>query len=103
MDSYSENGFVILHGHDFRNAHPRNRFLIQAFRIFYLLKQFLPAEPFILNPIVLRLPFLQTMLRRHVTANAVQYAREKGKSTVICGHTHLPEECVRDGIKYFTE
>ena len=45
-------------------------------------------------------PLLYNIIRKHVLRNAVKFARAKGCSTVICGHSHYAEDIMTNGIRY---
>ena len=43
---------------------------------------------------------LYRVLRSHITASAVRFARKNGYEAVACGHTHYVEDAIVDGIRY---
>lgn len=99
--SYDIDGkLFISHGHDFDNVMPRNRAFILLVRGIHRLRIALGAESVHVAFYAKRFRLLYDFLRRHVTANAVEYATENGYTTVICGHTHYPEDVMQDGIRY---
>jgi UDP-2,3-diacylglucosamine pyrophosphatase LpxH len=93
-------GVHVAHGHDFDNLMPRNRWFILLFRFFHGLRMRLGAEPVHVAYYAKRFRVLYGVLRRHVLANSVEHARETGCRTVICGHTHYPEELTAEGVRY---
>jgi len=93
-------GIYVSHGHDFDNIMPRNRWFILLFRFVHRVRLRLGAEPVHVAFYAKRFRFLYDVLRRHVMANAVEHARERGYRTVVCGHTHFPEDVTVDGVRY---
>ncbi len=45
-------------------------------------------------------PFAQKLLHHSFKSYMVSQAKEKGCSTVICGHFHIPEDSMVNGIRY---
>jgi UDP-2,3-diacylglucosamine pyrophosphatase LpxH len=90
----------VSHGYDFDNIMPRNRWFILIFRAFHRVRMLMGAESVHVAHYAKRFGPLYRVLRRHVAANAAEYAREQGFGVVTCGHTHYVEDVVIDGVRY---
>lgn len=95
-----EKKLFMAHGNDFDNVMPRHRGFIILFRLFHRLRIMLGAECIHVAVYAKRFPFLYRVLLRHVTLNAVEYAKENGYAAVACGHTHFGEDRMLDGVRY---
>jgi UDP-2,3-diacylglucosamine pyrophosphatase LpxH len=95
-----EKDLFMAHGNDFDNVMPYNRTFIILFRFIHHLRILLGAESIHVAVYAKRFPLLYRVLLRHVTMNAVEYAKENGYRAVACGHTHYVEDRLQDGIRY---
>jgi len=94
------NRLLIVHGYDFDDIMPRNQGFIKAFRLMHNVRIRLGAKPVHVAEYAKKWKRLYKVLRKNVMMNAVNYARENGFQTVVCGHTHYPEDRVHNGIRY---
>jgi len=90
----------VSHGFDFDNVMPYHRTFIYLFRHFHYVRVLLGAEPVHVALYAKKFAFLYRVLRKHVAANSVEYAKENGYSAVTCGHTHQVEDVTMDGVRY---
>lgn len=101
-DSYSVGSRLhVTHGDRFDNLRPRNRLFITCVRWLHAMRIRLGAEPVHVAFYAKKFPLLYGVLRRHVAANAVEYAKENGYEVMVTGHTHYPEDVTRGGIRLF--
>ena len=90
----------ISHGYDFDTVMPYHKTFIKLFRFFHHMRILLGAEPVHVAQYAKRFSLLYGVLRKHVSMNAVEYAREEKFEATTCGHTHYVEDRVIDGIRY---
>lgn len=88
------------HGHSFDTVMPRSRLFIKLFRVFHHLRIALGAERVHVAYYAKRFGLLYNVLRKFFRRNAVEFAKQHGYGTVVCGHTHYPEDSCVDGIRY---
>ena len=91
---------LIAHGDDFDGIMPRNRAFIKAFKMMHNLRVRLGAKPVHVAKYAKKWTSFYKVLRKNVMMNAVNCAIENGYESVICGHTHYPEDRVFRGIRY---
>lgn len=90
----------VAHGHEFDNVMPYHRAFIRAFRLLHRLRIALGGDSVHVAEFAKRFPRLYSVLRRSVSQNAVESAREHGCTSVTCGHTHYAEDEEIRGIRY---
>jgi UDP-2,3-diacylglucosamine pyrophosphatase LpxH len=95
-----EDSLLIAHGDDFDGIMPRNRIFIKAFKRMHNLRVRLGAKPVHVAKYAKKWTSFYKVLRNNVMMNAVNCASENGYESVICGHTHYPEDRVFRGIRY---
>ena len=95
-----ENRLLIIHGYDFDEIMPRNQDFIKAFKLMHDVRVKLGARPVHVAEYAKKWKLLYNVLRKNVMMNAVNCALENGFQTVVCGHTHYPEDRVYNGIRY---
>lgn len=95
-----EAGVAILHGHDFRHKHLRNRPLVYILRAIHRIRKYIGSEPAYVSCRITDKNILVRILRRHIIANAFSLAEERGLNAIVCGHIHLAESIDRDGRRY---
>ena len=95
-----EDSLLIAHGDDFDGIMPRNRTFIKAFKMMHNLRVRLGAKPVHVAKYAKKWTPFYKVLRNNVMMNAVNCAAENGYESVICGHTHYPEDRVFKGIRY---
>lgn len=91
---------LIAHGDYFDKVMPRNRAFMKACEWVHDLRVKLGANPVHVAQYVKKWKFFYRLLRNNVMINAVNWAMENGYDTVICGHTHYPEDRVFKGVRY---
>jgi UDP-2,3-diacylglucosamine pyrophosphatase LpxH len=90
----------IAHGHQFDRLMPTVRILLVPSRVLYdAVARLLGSETHVAQ-FAKRLNGLYRLLCRHVTGNAVTYAKRHGYAAVTCGHTHYAEDLDIDGVRY---
>lgn len=94
------NRLLIIHGYDFDEIMPRNQGFLKTFRVMHNLRVKLGARPVHVAEYAKKWKILYKVLRKNVMTNAVNCALENGFQTVVCGHTHYPEDRVYNGIRY---
>ncbi len=90
----------ISHGYNFDNVMPYHKAFIIFFKMIHHLRIKLGAESVHVARYAKKYPHLYNFLKRHVSANAIEYAKENGYAAVTCGHTHFIEDKTIDGIYY---
>jgi UDP-2,3-diacylglucosamine pyrophosphatase LpxH len=95
-----KNRLLIIHGYDFDEIMPRNQDFIKAFKLMHDVRVKLGARPVHVAEYAKKWKLLYNVLRKNVMMNAVNCALENGFQTVVCGHTHYPEDRVYNGIRY---
>lgn len=95
-----KNRLLIIHGYDFDEIMPRNQGFIKAFKLMHDVRVKLGARPVHVAEYAKKWKLLYNVLRKNVMTNAVNCALENGFQTVVCGHTHYPEDRVYNGIRY---
>jgi UDP-2,3-diacylglucosamine pyrophosphatase LpxH len=95
-----ENRLLISHGYDFDGIMPRSRMFIQSFEFIHDLMLKLGSKPVHVANFAKKFGLLYKVLRDNVMKNAVNCALENGYETVVCGHTHFPEDRMFKGIRY---
>jgi len=88
----------LSHGYEFDNLRPRGRWLITFFDWLHQMRLKLGGEAIHVAFYAKKFPWLYAILRRHVAANAVVYANERGFVAVATGHTHFAEDRVQEGV-----
>lgn len=88
------------HGYDFDNILTHHRLFVRFFRAMHHLRLRLGAEPVHVAYYAKKFRPLYNVLRRHVAANAVEFAVENGYAAVTCGHTHYAEDLTQRGVRY---
>lgn len=91
----------VCHGDSFDNLMTRHRWFIVVFKRLHRFRVRLGAAPVHVAQYAKHWPVLYRFLRRNVLLNALEFAREKGLSAVVCGHVHYPEHVCQNGIDYF--
>lgn len=91
---------LITHGDGFDKIMPRYKFFIRAFRSMHNLRLKFGAKPMHVAHYAKKWEILYGVLCKNVMITAVNYALEKGFETVICGHTHFPQDVVFNGVRY---
>jgi UDP-2,3-diacylglucosamine pyrophosphatase LpxH len=91
---------IVAHGYDFDTVMPRNRPFIVIFRTIHRLRISLGAPAVHVAFYAKKFPLFYNVLRKTVSLNAVQYAKENGYEAVTCGHTHYVDDTVLDGVRY---
>ena len=95
-----ENKLLIAHGDDFDGIMPRNRAFIQAFKMMHDLRVKLGSKPVHVAEYAKKWAPFYNILRKNVMMNAVNCAIKNGYDSVVCGHTHYPEDRVLKGVRY---
>lgn len=95
-----EDRLLIAHGYDFDEIMPRSQIFIRSFKLMYDLRIKFGSKPVHVAHYAKKFERLYKVLRDNVMKNAVICAKENGYETVICGHTHYPEDRVVNGIRY---
>jgi len=90
----------VSHGHNFDNVMPYNRVFIWLFHTLHTFRVFLGAESVHVARYAKKFPALYRVLCASVINNAIEHAKENGYEAVVCGHTHLPEDILREGVRY---
>lgn len=91
---------LIAHGDYFDKVMPRNRAFMKAFERIHDLRVKFGAKPVHVAKYAKKWRSFYRFLRKNVMMNAVNCAMENGYDTVICGHTHYPEDRVFNGVRY---
>ena len=91
---------LIAHGDDFDGIMPRNQTFIKAFKMMHGLRVALGAKPVHVAKYAKKWAPFYRILRKNVMVNAVNCATKNGYESVVCGHTHYPEDTVFRGIRY---
>lgn len=91
---------LIAHGDDFDGIMPKNRTFIKAFKMMHDLRVRFGAKPVHVAKYAKKWAPFYKVLRKNVMMNAVNCAIENGYKSVICGHTHYPEDRIFRGIRY---
>lgn len=95
-----ERGLFISHGDSFDNMVTYGRPITITLRWLYRIRVKLGGRPVHVASYAKTWPLLYNIIRKHVLRNAVKFARAKGCSTVICGHSHYAEDIMTNGIRY---
>jgi len=95
-----DNRLLIIHGYDFDEIMPKNQAFMKAFKIMHKLRVKLGAKPVHVAKYAKKWKILYKVLCNNVMRNAVKCAMENGYETVVCGHTHYPEDRFINGIRY---
>jgi UDP-2,3-diacylglucosamine pyrophosphatase LpxH len=95
-----EDRLLISHGYDFDGIMPGSRMFIQSFEFIHDLMLKLGSKPVHVANFAKKFGLLYKVLRDNVMKNAVNCALENGYETVVCGHTHFPEDRMFKGIRY---
>ena len=90
----------ICHGDHFDNVMPYNEWFLNCFEWFHAMRIKLGAHPVHVAEFAKKFSFLYGFLRKSVRKNAVEHAQEVGAETVVCGHVHLAEDTLVNGIRY---
>ncbi len=90
----------IAHGHGFDDVMPHHVRFIRYFGRFHQLRVLLGARPVHVAEYAKKWRPLYRHLIRHVHTNAVAHAKANGIGAVVCGHVHLAEDMIFDGIHY---
>ena len=90
----------ISHGYAFDNVMPYHRLFIIFFKTIHRIRVKLGAESMHVARYAKKFPRLYEFLKRHVSKNAIEYAKENGYAAVTCGHTHFIEDKTIDNIRY---
>ncbi|MBN1557098.1 MAG: metallophosphoesterase family protein [Lentisphaerae bacterium] len=99
-DAFTIGGWLYAaHGHAFDTLRPYNRPFIIAFKLLHTIRVRLGAPPVHVAFYAKKFAVLYRILRRTVNMNAMEYAKENGYTTVVCGHTHHIEDETIDGIR----
>ena len=91
---------MVTHGHAFERSMDRHRWFLTAFQFMHSLRQRLGAQPIHVAQLAKKLKPLYGYLCREQRINAVRFAREQGYPAIACGHVHLSEDSIVDGIRY---
>ena len=79
---------------------PFNGWFLQCFEVLHSLRMKLGAPPVHVAEYAKHFGFLYSFLRKSVSKNAVEHARENGYPAVACGHVHFVEDTVIRGVRY---
>lgn len=93
-------GTYICHGDQFHLARRHHNLFVSTFRALHRLRVRLGAAPIHVAQYAKKWGFFYKILRHAVRDNAIQFARENGYRTIVCGHVHFPEDSLSDGIRY---
>jgi UDP-2,3-diacylglucosamine pyrophosphatase LpxH len=91
---------LIAHGHDFDEIMPRNQTFLKALLLMHDLRVKLGARPVHVANYAKKWGRLYKILCKNVMMNAVQCAIENDYEAVTCGHTHYPDDCFSNGVRY---
>jgi len=95
-----ERRLLITHGHDFDEIMPNNQAFMKAFKLLHGLRVKMGARPVHVAEYAKKWGFLYKVLRKNVMMNAVKCAMENKFEAVTCGHTHLAEDLIFNGVRY---
>jgi UDP-2,3-diacylglucosamine pyrophosphatase LpxH len=93
--------FLAIHGHQFDRFVVNNAALSALGAFLYLHLQRFDSRGHALSRYLDRQNSKRLRLSPKVESGAIAQARLRGADVVFCGHTHLPLESERDGIRYF--
>lgn len=92
--------FLAVHGHQYDRFLVNNGAISAVVASLYLWLQRLDSKNHRLSRFLDRQNSNWLRLASKVEAGAMAYARFCGADVVFCGHTHLPMESERDGVRY---
>ncbi len=95
-----EHRLLITHGDDFDEIMPPNQAFMKAFKLLHGLRVKVGAKPVHVAEYAKKWNIFYKVLRKNVMMNAVQCARKNKFEAITCGHTHLAEDLVLNGIRY---
>jgi len=90
----------ITHGDRFDWMMPSLRVVLIPVRLVYGILAYFKKSKMHVAEYAKRFSGMYRVLCRHVTWNAVRYARKHGYEAVTCGHTHFVEDRMVKGIRY---
>ncbi len=90
----------ITHGDTFDNVMPNNRSFMNLFRFFHNLRVRLGAQPVHIADYAKKFTFLYNVLCEKIRNCAVDHGKRENFETVVCGHVHLAEDGIHQGIRY---
>ena len=90
----------VSHGHKFDLILLLLRPLTNIIRIIYDRRAELGNNQVHVASAAKKFEWLYGVLRKHVAAGAVNFARKNGYEAVACGHTHYVEDFVMNGVRY---
>jgi len=92
--------FLAIHGHQFDSFLSKGYMPGRFFASFYaLFQRIFPSSIFDL--VYNKMADKWMRVSEQVACHAIEYAKKKRCNVVICGHTHIVQKSVIDGIKYF--
>ena len=95
-----EQRILFAHGDYFDGVMPRSQIFMKAFKLMHDLRVKLGAKPVHVAQYAKKWKSFYRFLRQNIMMNAVNYARENGYETVVCGHSHYAEDRTVKGIRY---
>jgi UDP-2,3-diacylglucosamine pyrophosphatase LpxH len=93
-------GCLVCHGHEFEPTFRRNPLLVVPVKAMYWAYRLFSGKPIHAAAFAKLLRTAYLAFCSQVAAGACAEAARLGVSTVICGHTHMPEDRVVRGIRY---
>src|SRR5690348_16638869 len=101
MWEYLGNRYLAIHGHQFDRFVVNNFLVSRVGEALFLWIQKLDASKKRFSRYLDRLNTRWLRLSDKVARGALAYADHHGASHIFCGHTHVPIQAERNGIKYF--
>jgi UDP-2,3-diacylglucosamine pyrophosphatase LpxH len=92
--------FLALHGHQFDSFLVKDNVLGRLLASFYSWLQRIMISD-IFDLLFNRISDRWMRVSEQIAAKAIEYAKKKDCGTVICGHTHIVNKLLKDGIQYF--
>lgn len=95
-----DNRLLITHGNELDKTKARIQRLLRPFKLiqFILVKSGL--RPVNVAHLATKFEPFYRLYRQKLMLAAVQFAKEKGFGAIACGHTHYPEDCSVQGVRY---
>jgi len=90
----------VTHGHAFYNVTTYYRLFVRLLYYLHALRIRMGAPSVHIALYAKKFPWLYRILKRQVALNAIEFARENGYQTVVCGHVHDVEDFVCNDIRY---
>jgi UDP-2,3-diacylglucosamine pyrophosphatase LpxH len=95
-----DNRLLITHGNELDKTKARIQQLLGPFKLiqFVLVKSGL--KPINVAQFAGKFELFYRLYRKKLRLDAVKFAKERGFGAITCGHTHHPEDCNVQGVRY---